>query len=173
MPSVMSKHYIGTGATIVGDRTHTLALAGKDERLVLVSREGFLLCLAVRDLPFSVEEAFRLGATDLLAAGFVCPPGRAVLAMTQAGKVIHWTEERLEAAPVLKSRGQALFSAQRRERGARVVGAAAVTGQEWAAALHADGRLSVHAVRHLLDSGALEVSGELLDFAAFALPGLK
>jgi len=173
MPSVMNKHYIGTGATIQGDRTHTLALAGKEDRLVLVSREGFLLCLDVRDLPFSVEEAFRLSRTDLLAAGFVCAPGRSIAAMTQLGKLIHWTEDRLEWVHAVKSRGQALFSAQRRERGTRVVGAAAVRPEDWSAALHADGRLTVHAVRRLLDTGAIPVSGELVDFAAFALPGKK
>lgn len=173
MPSVMNKHYIGTGATITGDRTHTLALAAKGDRLVLVSREGYLLALAVPDLPFSVEESFRLSTTDLLAAGFVCPPGHAIVVMTQSGKLVHWTEDRLEVVHAAKSRGQALFSAQRRDRGVRVVGAGAVRLEDWAAALHADGALSVHAVRSLVEQGALTLSGELVDFATFALPGKK
>ena len=167
--SVMNKHYIGTGATIQGDRTHTLALAGKDDRLVLVSREGFLLALDVHDLPFSVEEAFKLGPTDLLAAGFVSGPGRAIVVMTQLGKVIHWSEDRLEVVHAMKSRGQALFSAQRREKGTRVVGAAAVRPEDWSAALHSDGRLTAHMVQGLVDSGAIAVEGDLLDFAAFPL----
>jgi DNA gyrase/topoisomerase IV subunit A len=169
-PSILNKHYIGTGATIQGDRTHTLALAAKDDRLVLVSREGFLLCLEVRDLPFSVEEAFKLGPTDLLTAVFVSPPGRSIVAMTQLGKLVHWTEDRLEVVHNMKSRGQALFSAQRRERGARMVGAAAVRPEDWTAALHLDGRLTVHSVKALVDSGALPAESELLDFAAFSAP---
>jgi DNA gyrase/topoisomerase IV subunit A len=170
MPSVMNKHYIGTGATLQGDRTHTLALAAKEDRLALVSREGFLLCLEVRDLPFSVEEALKLGPTDLLTSVFVCPPGRSIVAMTQLGKLIHWTEDRLEVVHNMKSRGQALFSAQRREKGTRVVGAAAVRLDDWAAALHLDGRLTVHSVQALVDSGALPGESELVDFTAFSLP---
>jgi hypothetical protein len=115
-----------------------------------------------------VEEAFKLGPTDLLAAVFVCAPGRQIVAMTQLGKVIHWTEDRLEVTHSMKSRGQALFSAQRREKGARVIGAAAVHPDDWTAALHSDGRLTAHTVRGLVDSGAVSVTGDLLDFAAFA-----
>ncbi|MDO8942055.1 MAG: hypothetical protein Q7U75_02670, partial [Desulfobacterales bacterium] len=171
-PSIMNKHYIGSGATLQGDRTHTLALAGKDDRLVLVSREGFLLCLEVRDLPFSVEEAFKMGPTDLMAAAFISPPGQAIVAITQLGKLIHWSEDRLDvvAAHTMKSRGQPLFSALRREQGTRVVGAAAVSLEDWTAALHLDGRLTVHSVRSLVDSGSLPVAGELIGFTAFSVP---
>ena len=165
-PSILNKHYIGTGAVIPGDRTHTLLLGGKDDRLVLVSREGYLLSLDVRDLPFSPEEAFRLGATDLLAAVFTAGGGRSILVMTQLGKLVHWTEDRLETVHALKSRGQALFSAQRRERGVRVVGAAAVREEDWGVAVHRDGRITAHAVRAMLESGAIPAE-DLVDFAAF------
>jgi hypothetical protein len=137
---------------------------------VLVTREGFLLCLDVKDLPFSVEEAFKMGPTDLMTAAFISPPGRTILAMTSLGKLIHWSEDRLEVVHNMKSRGQPLFSAQRREQGARVVGAAAVRPEDWTAALHLDGRLTVHSVRSLVDSGSLPNAGELLDFAAFSAP---
>ncbi len=164
-PSVLNKHYIGTGATIQGDRTHTLALCGKDDQLVMVSRDGYLLGLDVRDLPFSAEEAFRLGALDGLASVFVRQPGQAILVMTQVGKIIHWAADRLEISHSLKAKGQPLYSAQRRDRGVRVVGAAAVGEGDWAVALHGDGRLTAHAVRSLIDEGAVAVGGELLDFA--------
>lgn len=170
MPSILNKHYIGTGATLQGDRTHTLALASKEDRLVLVSREGFLLCLDIRDLPFSVEEAFRLGPTDLLAAAFVSAPGRSIAAMTQTGKLLHWSEDRLEVVHTMKARGQALYSAQRRERGARVIGAAAVREDDWGVALHQDGRLTLHAMRTLLANAAIPVEGDLLNFTSFSAP---
>ncbi len=172
-PSILNKHYIGTGAVIPGDRTHTLALGGKDDRLVLVSREGFLLSLDVRDLPFSPEEAFRLGATDLLASVFTSAAGRSILVMTQLGKLVHWTEDRLETVHALKSKGQPLFSAQRRERGVRVVGAAAVREDDWGLALHRDGRITAHAVRTLIDSGALPDESELADFTTISATGKK
>jgi DNA gyrase/topoisomerase IV subunit A len=167
LPSILNKHYIGTGATLQGDRTHTLTLAGKEDRLVLVSREGFLLCLEVRDLPFSVEEAFRLGPTDLLVAAFVSGPGRSIVAMTQTGKLLHWSEDRLEVVHTMKARGQALYSAQRREHGVRVVGAATVREDDWAVALHQDGRLTLHAMRTLIANAAIPVESDLVSFTSF------
>ena len=171
--SVLDKHYIGTGATIPGDRTHTLALSGKDDQMVLVSRDGFLLGLDVRDLPFSAEEAFRMSALDALAAVFVRRPDQPILVMTQVGKVVHWSADRLEIAHSMKARGQPLYSAQRRDRGVRVVGAAAVSDEDWGVALHGDGRLTAHAVRSLIDEGAITVSGELIDFALAGQLGTK
>jgi DNA gyrase/topoisomerase IV subunit A len=170
MPSILNKHYIGTGATLQGDRTHTLALAGKEDRLVLVSREGFVLCLEVRDLPFSVEEAFRLGPTDLLVAVFICGPGCSIAAMTQTGKLLHWSEDRLEVVHSMKARGQALYSAQRREHGARVVGAAAVREDDWGVALHQDGRLTLHFMRTLFANAAIPVESDLISFTSFSVP---
>ena len=170
-PSILSKHYIGTGATIPGDRTHTLALCGKDDQMVLVSREGFLVGLDVRDLPFSPEEAFRMGAVDALAAVFVRNPEQPIMVMTQVGKVVHWSADRLEISHSMKSRGQSLYSSQRRDRGVKVVGAAAVREEDWAVALHADGRLTAHAVRSLIDEGAIPLGGALVDFAVTSRPG--
>ncbi len=172
-PSVLDKHYIGTGATIPGDRTHTLALAGKDDQMVLVSRDGFLLGLDVRDLPFSGEEAFRMGALDALAAVFVRRPEQPILVMTQVGKIVHWAADRLEISHSLKARGQPLYSAQRRDRGVRVVGAAAISEEDWGVALHGDGRLTAHAVRSLIDEGAISASGELVDFSLVTQPGKR
>jgi DNA gyrase/topoisomerase IV subunit A len=172
-PSVLNKHYIGTGATIPGDRTHTLALCGKDDQMVLVSRDGFMLGLDVRDLPFSAEEAFRLGALDGLAAVFVRRPEQPILVMTQVGKIIHWAADRLEISHSLKTRGQSLYSAQRRDRGVRVVGAAAFGEEDWAVALHHDGRLTAHAVRSLIADGAIAVGGELVDFTLVAQAGTR
>ena len=172
-PSVLNKHYIGTGATIPGDRTYTLALCAKDDQMVMVSRDGFVLGLDVRDLPFSAEEAFRMAAMDGLAAVFVRRPEQAILAMTQAGKIIHWSPERLEISHSLKAKGQSLYSAQRRERGVQVVGAAAIGEGDWAVVLHGDGRLTAHAVRSLIDDGAIPVSGELVDFTLAVQPGIR
>ena len=164
-PSILEKHYIGTGATQKGDRTISLTLGKKDDRLVLVTREGYLLCLEVKGLPFSVEEAIKFNGLDYLAAAFAAPRGRPVLVMTQLGKLIHLAEDRLEPAGSLRSRGQPLFSQQRREKGARVVGAAAVQEADWTLALHRSGRLTLHSARALIDSGTLAVQDELAGFA--------
>ncbi len=93
--------------------------------------------------------------------------------MTQLGKVVHLGADHLETAGSLRSRGQALYSQQRREKGVRVVGAAAVQPTDWVLALHQDGRLTAHSARSLIDAGALVGQDELVGFTAFALPAKK
>lgn len=167
--SILSKHYIGTGVIVPSDHTHQVLLAGKEERLGLVSRNGYLLCLDLKDLPFAVEEGIRLANLDVLEAAFTLSPGQPVVAMTQVGKLVQWPADRLEPAS-LKSRGQPLFSAQRRESGVRVIAAAAAREADWAAALHANGQLSLHSIGALSATGTIPVQGELLAFTVFTRP---
>jgi hypothetical protein len=114
-----------------------------------------------------------MGALDALAAVFVRRPEQPILVMTQVGKIVHWAADRLEISHSLKARGQPLYSAQRRDRGVRVVGAAAISEEDWGVALHGDGRLTAHAVRSLIDEGAISASGELVDFSLVAQPGKR
>lgn len=171
-PSILSNHYIGAGVEQRADRAFELALCNKEERLILVSREGYWIVLPVKLLPFAIEEAMRLGVSDHLAAAFVAGADQAMMVMTQIGKVIHKPGESLETAASLKTKGQAVFSQQRREQGVRVVGAAAVSAAaasagEWCAALHADGRLLVYSLGDVLNAGALPAQSELIAFTTF------
>ncbi|HSF83389.1 MAG TPA: hypothetical protein VLA49_19280 [Anaerolineales bacterium] len=165
--SILANHYIGTGIKAPPDQTFELALGGNEDRLALVSREGYLLGVAVKDLPFAVEEVMRLGTSDHLVAALPAPPPVSLLIMTQIGKIIHRTGDSLETATSFKLKGQPAFSRARREQGVRVAGAAAVSEEDWGVALHQDGRLSLHAVRELFGQGALETEGKLLAFAGF------
>jgi DNA gyrase/topoisomerase IV subunit A len=166
--SILSNHYIGTGVIQPRDQGFSLSLGGKDDRLALVSREGYLQCLEVKKLSFSAEESIRLGISDHLVAAFIITPGQFLLFITQTGKVIHWTEDRLETAQSLKTKGQSLFSQQRREQGVRLIGAASVQDEDWGVALHQDGELTLHTVRGLSGSGSLAVRRELIAFATFS-----
>ena len=109
----------------------------------------------------------RLAVTDHLVAALLIEPGETILAMTQIGKLVSLGYEDLEITPSLKSRGQAIFSSQRRASGVRVIGAAAVSEKDWAVVLHTDGQISLHAVGALLGRGTLPVEGELLAFTTF------
>lgn len=180
--SILANHYIGSGVKISTDRTFALALSGKDDRLALVTKEGYLQCLDVLRLPFSVEQALNLGATDHLVAAFpIAGAGsehsqaepRSVVVMTQLGKAVHWLESDIETAASTKVRGQAVFSAQRRGQGTRVVGAAALRPDDWLAGLDNGGDLWLYPAKDLLDRGTLPVQGELLAFAAFPAPARK
>ncbi len=165
--SIFANHYIGSGVTQPADRSFSILFNSKEDRLVLVSHEGFLLCLDTRLISASVEEAIRLNASDHLVAGFIVGSAENLVIMTNRGKLIHWTPDRLETS-ALKTRGQALFSAQRREQGVRVVSAAMVQAGDWCAAYDADGKIIFHPIDQLLSAGALDSSTDLLAFVTFA-----
>lgn len=165
--SIFANRYIGAGVNQRADQTFALNLCARDDRLALVSREGYLACLEVKGLPFSIEEAIRLAVTDHLIAACILGTGRSLLAMTQTGKLIQREVEGLESVN-LKTRGQALFSAARREQGTRLVGAGVAAEGDWAVALHNDGLLSLHPIAALVGRGTLPTEGELLAFSTFS-----
>jgi DNA gyrase/topoisomerase IV subunit A len=170
--SILNNRYIGTGVKLPADRMFNVSLGSKEDRLALVSQDGYLQCLEVKDLPFSTEETVRLSQTDHLAAAFVAGlqpgTGQSVLIMTQIGKVVQITSDNVEIASSFKTKGQAVLSARRRADGVQVIGAAAVGEEDWGAAIHQDGRVTLHAVRDLFGTGTLAVQGSLLAFIAFS-----
>jgi hypothetical protein len=167
--TILANHYIGAGVRQPPDQTFNLLLCANDALLALATNEGYVQCVEVKSLPPSVEEALRLESSDHLVDAFLPIPGQDILAITQVGKAVHWTAERLEVASSYRTRGQALYSASRREQGVRVVAAASVSPGDWGAALHRSGRVSLHAVDDILRSGALPVEDELLAFTFFSL----
>ncbi len=168
--SILANRYIGTGVKQSVDRTFDILLSGKDDRLALVSREGYLLILGIKDLPVTLDDAIRLSATDHLASAFLVEPGRSILVMTQIGKALHLVEDSLDLAGSPRTKGQATFSRQRREQGVRVVGAGAVSQNDWGVALHQDGRITAHAMQDVFNSGTVGTQSELVAFEFFSIP---
>ena len=166
-PSILANRFIGTGIRLPADRTFAIALGKKDDRLALVSAEGYLQLLEVPSLPTAIEEVIRLGISDHLVAAFVPQPSGSILLATQTGKLIHRTTGSLEPATSFKTKGQALLSPSRREQGVRIIAAAPAAEGDWAAALHLDGQLSLHAVKGLFGSGVIPTASELVDMAIF------
>jgi len=79
----------------------------------------------------------------------------------------------LEPTSSFKTRGQPIFSRQRREAGVRVVGAAAVYEEDWGVALRSDGALITQQVKDLVAAGSIlkgPEGGEILEFTTFRLP---
>jgi DNA gyrase/topoisomerase IV subunit A len=169
--SILANHYIGTSTKQPADRSFEIILCDKDARLILVSQEGYLAALEVKNLPYSIEEAMRLGTTDHLEAAFALQPEHSVLIVTQAGKLIHRAAENLAPVTALKARGDAVFSAQRRAQGVRVVAAGSVSQEHWAAALHQDGLVSLHSVSSLIGAGVIPTKTSLVAVTFFAHPG--
>jgi hypothetical protein len=172
----LAKNYVGTGVRALPDKSFGLSFCGREDRLVLVTREGWLVSLGVDALPYTAEEVLKLSATDYLVAGFVVGKKPSVVMVTQNGKAIHREAGWLEPVESFKSRGQAVFSPSRREAGARVAGAAAVDEGDWALALFDDGRIVAYQMSELLASGSLfgeKDGGEVLDFFSFTMPAKK
>jgi hypothetical protein len=169
--SVLANRFLGAGTLLPADQPCEAGLGGKDDRLALVTREGFLIVLETKRLAFAAEQSLRLGAADHVTAAFRLPPGRALLAMTQIGKLIHRDGDGLETAQTLKTHGEALYSLQRRSQGVRIAGAGAAAETSWCLALHTSGRLSLHSARQLAGEGALPPQGELAAFTVFDRPG--
>jgi len=163
----LAKSYIGAGIKQPPDKTCCLALSGKDGLLILATHEGFILAQEVQNLSYTIEEALKLSATDYLVSAFVLGQKPALLIVTHNGKVIHREKNWLEPAASSKSRGQAVFSQSRRDAGVRVIGAAAVDESDWAAALHLDGKISVHPAADLFAEGSIVTASELVEFTAF------
>ena len=168
--SILANHYIGSGVKQPLDRTFSICLSGKDDHIVLVSHEGYLLRLEMSRISSAVEEAIRLGSSDHLVSSFVYRPGSSILVMTQIGKAVQITEDRLEIARSLKTKGQPAFSGQRREKGARVVGAGSVYEQDWAAGLHQNGQIKLYSLREIFATGRLLEQSELISFDTFPSP---
>jgi DNA gyrase/topoisomerase IV subunit A len=172
--SQLAKNYIGTGVKQQPDKTSGLTLCAKEDLFVMVSREGFLFGMDPARLPFAIEEAMRLRATDYVIHSFALPKGSTFVIVTNNGKVIHRDYDWLEPAVSFKNKGQALFSQSRRDAGVRVAGAAAVQEDDWGAALHLDGRITLHKMSALFASGSIPTEdgdGDILDFEVFGNPG--
>ena len=166
-PSILANRFIGTGIRLPADRTFAIALGKKDDRLALVSAEGYLQLLEAASLPTAIEEVIRLSNTDHLVAAFVPPRSASLLFATQTGKLIHRTADALELSTSFKTRGQPLLSPSRREQGVRIVAATPAAEGDWAAALHLDGQLTLHPAHALFASGVIPTHSELVDMAVF------
>ena len=161
--SYLGKSYIGTGVKSSPDKTCDLVFSGKNDRLVLVSKEGFLICLEIGPLPTTIEEVLRLSITDHIIAAFTVPAGNiaesSLLFITQNGKIIQRHPDWLGIASSFKTKGQSIISQERREAGVQLVGAALASNEDWVIALRSDGQLILNKVNELMGSGTL-MSGE-------------
>ena len=189
LEAYLANSFIGSGVKLPLDKTCSLTLCQKEDQLVLVSKEGYVLGLETSRLPITIEEAMKLGTTDHVIAAFAVshPPAAApaagkastdrpqpvLLVVTHNGKVLQRDLGWLEIASSFKTRGQPIFSKERRESGVRVVGAAAAFEDDWGVALRSDGALTTHRVKDMLAAGSIltgQPGVEILDFTTFRLP---
>ncbi len=165
--TILGNHYIGSGVKLPLDRTLDIDLCNKLAELILVSYEGYLIRFELNKVTASSEEIIRLGALDYLVASFIHHPGMSILVLTQIGKAIQLTEDRIEITSSKRTKGQSVISPQRREKGVRVVWAGSVEDNYWSVGLHQDGIIRIHSVKGILDSGLVKSDSQILAFAVF------
>ena len=127
----------------------------------------------VKDLPFAIEEAMRIGTGDHIVATLVSKIGQSILGITQIGKVVHWTGDRLEIASTLKRKGQPMLSQRRRDTGVRFVGAVTVSEDDWGISLDREGWLTLHSMAEIIGNGIISTNSELLAFTSFSASIVK
>jgi DNA gyrase/topoisomerase IV subunit A len=170
----VSNRFVGAGTKSKSDKTCCLVFSGKDDRLVLASKEGYLLTCDVSEMPYTTEEVIRLGTTDHIVESFVVRDGTSLLFMTQNRKVIHRDISWLDKAESFRSKGQAVISQSRREAGIRIIGAAAVDEKDWAVMLSQDGTIYSQPAAELMANGTTNFKDETekdggSDLVCFAL----
>ncbi len=165
----LARSYIGSGIKQSPDKTCALTFCNKEDRFTLATREGYLLTTEASQLSYTIEEMMKLSTTDYLVNAFVTGQKPSVLVVTSNAKVVHRQTDWLELAASTKTKGQAVFSQSRREGGTRVVGAAAVSDNDWGLALNMAGELSLHRAADLMANGAIPSQSELVEFITFEL----
>ncbi len=106
----ITKNFIGTGINQRPDRTCTLLFAGKNDQIILVSREGYIISIRVAQLGFSAEETLRLNTTDHIATAFVPGKKKFIIVVTHTGKIIQREMSWLDPVDTFRSKGQPIFS---------------------------------------------------------------
>lgn len=163
--SILHNRYIGAGIRKPPDQLLETLICSGDDRLACISREGYLLVVEVTNISTALEQVMRISPTDHIVSCFRVKPRDSILVMTDTGKVLHLSPERLEPAEAARSKGEAVFSAARRDQGARVAAAAPTAAGDWGAVLDQRGLLHAVSLDELSDAGALP--GGILP-AAFA-----
>jgi DNA gyrase/topoisomerase IV subunit A len=153
--SILQNRFIGAGVKKAPDRTFEVLLCKNEGRLVLISWEGNLVNLDVKNIPISIEEVIRLGATDHLRSAFVLLEAHSVLAVTNVGKTVHLSDERLAVTTSFKTHGMPIFSTRRKSQGVRVVGAVSASSGDWIITLDMTGALKASSVETLSGAGTL------------------
>ncbi|MDD5371036.1 MAG: hypothetical protein PHQ40_18300 [Anaerolineaceae bacterium] len=171
----VTKNFVGAGVKLNTDRTCALALCEKDDRVVLVSQQGYLLTVETANLSYAIEDTIRLSTNDHILTVFALGQKPQVVFLTGTGKCILRDASWLEPAGTsLRKRGQPVFSDERRKAGVYLVGAAAVDSQDWGVALDSDGTLMVSPMSAWRGAGTVFPSGRedvhLAAFSAFSPP---
>lgn len=164
--SCVEKRFIGSGVKLKIDKTGALILCDKSDLLILATYQGYLAAHEVSKLPSAIEDVIRLANTDHVAASFALRGKPFLLIVTSNGKAIHRETSWLEPTVSFKSQGQSVIPASKREAGVRLVGAAAVSEDDWGVALWSDGLLTLHQAGDLFANGSLGArEAEVLTFS--------
>ena len=171
--SILGNHYIGKGALQKSDQPFDLVLSHKKDRAAFATYEGKVIAFDVDELSYATEERIRLSATDYVIASFTTQDDKALLFVTQTGKVIHRESKSIEMTKSSTAKGQALIPPSRLEQGVRFMGAASVMDSDSVVVLDASGRLNVHEAGSMIGAGSIEADGLVLSIGLIQAESVK
>jgi DNA gyrase/topoisomerase IV subunit A len=160
---------IGTGVISPLDKTFALLLCRETHRIVITSREGSIVTLAIPMLPHTIQEAFRLNPGDYVVSAHALLDQPSFIAITQNGKIFHREIDWLELDETGKPLSRSILSKARREAGMRICAAAVVDDDEWVVMLTSDGRFAVYQIGSIQDIGTIVPADSDLEVFGFAL----
>ncbi len=166
---ILQNRYIGMGVHKPPDRTFDLLLTRNEDRVALLTWEGYFSIYDVDALPVSLGQVQRLTISDHLVRILKLESDKSVLVMTNIGKLIHLTNERLQTIDKIPAKGQPLFSTLRREEGVRVVDAVCVAENDICCVLERSGCISFYYAGKLSGAGTVKMDSEILAFCT--MPG--
>jgi DNA gyrase/topoisomerase IV subunit A len=170
LESCIANQNVGSGVLAASDKTCSLELCNGNDVLVLVSKNGYLLCMQVDQLSSTISETMRLNIDDHVVSALVPGGEGSILVLTNNGKAFHRDVDWLEPANSLKTQGRSILSQSRREAGTRIVAAVAASDEDWGLALLSDGRVVAHKMSTIFGPGALgglRAGIEVLSFCTF------
>ncbi len=153
--SIISNHYIGTSIQSKPDCLFTMSLVQSDEKLVVMSQEGFLLGISNQSIPVSLEEIFKLNISDHVVAFMKPKRDEYILVMTNIGKTAQIMVEQIEMVNSIRTRGQGFLSTKRKNQGVRVIGAVAARDEDMGIVIDQFGNISAITIGELADAGTL------------------
>lgn len=169
LPTYIAGANIGGGVVLPLDKTFELVFCQEDDRLVLVSREGYLLRLPVKLLPYTIEDGLRLSMADYVVSAFVIRDQEALVVVTNNGMVFHREVDWLEDSAALGGRGRAILSKSRREAGMNIIAGSAVRDDDWGVTLTTDGALRIYQMSTVLGAGSLLDRSSELRISGFTI----
>ncbi|HEY9076028.1 MAG TPA: hypothetical protein VIO61_05760 [Anaerolineaceae bacterium] len=156
LKTFITNNNVGKGTRYDFDRTFRLVLANPTDTLALAMKKGALFSQAVSGLPVSPTELVHPRAGDYLTSAFTITPDQSLVAITREGIAYVQPGEWLIPENGQDHRTRRLFPEKDEEQ--QVIGAAAVSKEDWGFIFREDGSLMSFKISSLTNRRPIPIS---------------